>query len=311
MLLFVERRRDLDMDKIETIRAFMAVAQEGSFTAAGRRLGLSTKLTSKYVAKLEDNLSTQLFNRTTRSVALTDVGTAYLERCRPIIEQIDELDALVQERQSSLAGPIRMTAPTGFGSHNLTQALAPFMQAHPAVEIDLKLSDHRVALVEEGFDLAVRVGLLRDSTLIARKLADMPLVVCASPDYLAAHGRPRDPKALSTHTCLIDENPADATAWRFHAGARDFVVKVSGRFRANAPAAIANMAVGGLGIARCPHYVVGPALNDGSLEQLFSEYETDGFGLYALYPPNRHLTTRVRAVIDHLAQHFRQPNSAV
>lgn len=295
------------MDKIETMRACIAVAQEGSFTAAGRRLGLSTKLISKYVARLEDRLSTQLFNRTTRSVALTDVGTAYLERCRPIVEQIDELEALVQERQSSLAGPIRITAPTSFGSQDLTQALAPFMQAHPDVDIDLKLSDHRVALVEEGFDLAVRVGLLRDSTLIARKLADMPLFVCASPAYLKAHGLPDDPMALATHNCLIDENPVNATAWRFRKGSRDFVVKVAGNFYANAPAAVANMAIGGLGIARCPHYVVAPALNDGTLEQLFSDYETDGFGLYALYPPNRHLTTRVRAVIDHLAKFFQLP----
>ncbi|WP_300013522.1 LysR family transcriptional regulator [uncultured Roseobacter sp.] len=293
------------MDTIDTMRSFLAVAQEGSFTAAGKRLGLSTKLVSKYVAQLEGRLSTQLFNRTTRSVALTDVGIAYLERCRPIVEQIDELDDLVQERQSALAGPIRLTAPTGFGSTNLTQALAPFMKAHPDVDIDLRLSDARVALVEEGFDLAVRIGVLRDSTLIARKLADMPLIVCASPAYLAANGHPGDPMALATHSCLIDENPADATAWWFRTGARDFVVKTAGAFHANAPAAIANMAIAGLGIARCPQYAIARSLADGSLEQLFPEYETEIFGLYALYPPNRHLTARVRALIDHLASHFR------
>lgn len=295
------------MDTIDTMRAFMAVAQEGSFTAAGKRLGLSTRLVSKYVAQLEGRLATQLFNRTTRSVALTDVGSAYLERCRPIVEQIDELEDLVQERQSALAGPIRITAPTGFGSTNLTHALAPFMRAHPDVDIDLKLSDSRVALVEEGFDLAVRVGVLRDSTLIARRLADMPLVVCASPAYLTARGRPGDPSALATHDCLIDENPADATAWRFRAGNRDFVVKVAGAFHANAPAAIANMAIAGLGIARCPHYAVARSLEDGVLEQLFPDHDTECYGLYALYPPNRHLTARVRALIDHLARFFRSP----
>ena len=298
------------MDRIETMRAFIAVAQEGSFTAAGRRLGLSTRLISKYVARLEDRLATQLVNRTTRSVALSEVGTAYLERCRPIVEQIDELEALVQDRQSSLAGPIRITAPTGFGSQDLTRALAPFVEAHPNVEIDLRLSDHRVALVEEGFDLAVRIGLLRDSTLIARKLADMPLLVCAAPSYLEAHGRPNDPKALATHNCLIDENPVDATSWRFRKAARDFVVKVAGNFSANSPAAITNMAVAGLGIARCPHYAVASALEDGSLERLFPDFEPEGFVLYALYPPNRHLTARVRAVIDHLARHFQRPRWA-
>lgn len=290
------------MDKIETMRAFTSVAQEGSFTAAARRLGMSTKLVSKYVQQLEERLETQLFNRTTRSVSLTDIGAAYLERCRPIIEQVDDLDSLVKERQTKLAGPIRITAPTVFGSTKLTQALIPFMLAHRSVEIDLKLSDNRVALVEEGFDLAVRVGALRDSTLIAKKLSDMPLVVCASPSYLERHGRPSSPKALATHDCLIDENQSDATVWQFSSGRRDLAVKVGGTLRANSPGAIAQMAVGGLGIARSPFYVVEQALDDGRLEQLLPEFTTDEFGLYALYPPNRHLTRRVRALIDHLAQ---------
>lgn len=292
------------MDQIQTMRAFIAVAQEGSFTAAGRRLGISTKLVSKYVAQLEDRLLTQLFNRTTRSVALTEVGTAYLERCRPIVEQVDELEALVREQQTTLTGPIHITAPTGFGSANLSQALAPFVAAHPRVEIDLKLSDNRVALVEEGFDLAVRIGILRDSTLMARKLSDMPVVIVGSPDYLAAHGRPKDPKALTTHNCLIDDNAADPTAWGFRKNHRDVVVKVGGGFRANAPAAIVNMAISDVGIGRVPHYAAANALKAGTLEQLFPDYEADQYGLYALYPPNRNLTARVRALIDHLADFF-------
>lgn len=292
------------IDKIETMRAFTAVAQEGSFTAAARRLGMSTKLASKYVQRLEAGLETQLFNRTTRSVTLTDVGTAYLQRCRPILEQVDELESLVRERQTSLAGPIRITAPTMFGSTKLTQALIPFMLAHREVEVDLKLSDSRVALVEEGFDVAIRVGALRDSTLIVRKLANMPLIVCAAPAYLDKHGRPDNPKALATHDCLVDENQSDATVWRFHSGHGDVAVKIAGTLRANSPGAIAQMAVGGLGIARSPRYVVEAALKDGRLEQQLSGFMTDEFGLYALYPPNRHLTARVRALIDHLAQHL-------
>lgn len=290
------------MDKIETMRAFAAVAQEGSFTAAARRLGLSTKLVSKYVQQLESRLATQLLNRTTRSVALTEVGTAFLERCRPIINQVDELDALVRERQTSLAGPIRITAPTGFGSTRLADALVPFTLNHPDVEIDLRLTDSRVAIVEEGFDLAVRVGRLRDSALIARKLSDMPLIVCAAPEYLDRHGRPREPEALATHNCLIDENHSGASVWRFSAGRRGVSVKVEGSFAANSPGAIARMAIGGLGIARCPRYVVEAALDDGELERLLPNFTTDEFVLYALYPPNRHLTARVRALIDHLAE---------
>jgi len=289
------------MDKIETMRTFTVVAQEGSFTAAARRLGMSTKLASKYVQQLEARLETQLLNRTTRSVSLTDVGTAYLKRCRPILEQFDELDCLVKERQTSLAGPIRITAPTAFGSTKLAQALIPFTLTHREVTIDLKLSDNRLALVEEGFDLAIRIGALRDSTLIVKKLAAMPLIVNAAPAYLEQHGRPNNPEALSTHDCLVDENQSDATVWRFYSTRGDVAVKVSGTLRANSPGAIAQMAMGGLGIARSPHYVIEDALESGQLEHLLHEFTTDEFGLYALYPPNRHLTTRVRALIDHLA----------
>lgn len=292
------------MDKIETMRAFTAVAQAGSFTAAAKRLGMSTKLASKYVQQLEARLKTRLLARTTRSVSLTAVGTAYLERCRPILEQFDELDSLVNDSQTSLVGPIRITAPTAFGSTKLTQALIPFMSSHKEVSIELKLSDNRIAIVEEGFDVAIRVGALRDSTLIARKLAAMPLIVSAAPTYLNEHGRPINPRALATHDCLVDENQSDATVWRFYSTRGDIAVKINGKLRANSPSAIAQMAVSGLGIARSPLYVIETALKDGRLEQLFPDRATDEFGLYALYPPNRHLTARVRALIDHLVQHF-------
>lgn len=289
------------MDKIETMRAFVAVAREQSFTAAGKRLGLSTKLVSKYVRELEAGLKTQLFNRTTRSVSLTDVGAAYLERCRLILEQIDDLDSLVRERQGALAGPIRLTAPTGFGSTRLTEALIPFLRRHPEVELDMKLTDNRIALVEEGLDLAIRIGTLRDSSLIARKLADMPLVLCAAPDYLRRHGRPRAPEALATHTCLVDSNQMERNVWRLRFGEKEHVVRLNGAVQSNSPGALAQMAVGGLGIARSPLYAVEAALADGRLERILPDYDTDAFGVYALYPPNRHLTRRLRALIDHLA----------
>ncbi|MEL6318638.1 MAG: LysR substrate-binding domain-containing protein [Pseudomonadota bacterium] len=292
------------MDKLAAMRSFLAVATEGSFTAAGRRLGISTKLASKHVQDLEAHLRSQLFNRTTRSVALTDVGQAYLERCRPILEQLDDLDALVREKQERLAGPIRVTAPTSFGGTELPAALADFLSRHPEVEVELKLTDSRVALVEEGVDLAVRIGALRDSTLVVKKLSDMPMVVCAAPDYLTGYGRPRAPQALSTHRCLIDENVADARIWRFQRGREACAVDVRGPVRANAPGAIARLAEGGLGVARLPAYVVAGGLAAGRLEPLLPDWRTLQFGLYALYPPNRHLTTRVRALIDHLDAHF-------
>ncbi len=292
------------MDKIETMRAFVAVAQDQSFTAAGRRLGLSTKLVSKYVQNLEGQLQTQLFNRTTRSVSLTDVGAAYLERCRPILDQMDELDDLVRERQGALAGPIRLTAPTGFGSTRLTEALVPFLKDHPEVELEMKLTDNRVSLVEEGLDLAIRIGALQDSTLIARKLADMPLVLCASPDYLDRHGRPQSPEALATHTCLVSSNQQDFNIWRFRKDGEEQIVRLHGAVTSNSPGALAQMAIGGLGIDLSPLYPVETAIAEGRLERVLPDYETDMFGVYALYPPNRHLTRRLRALIDHLAGAF-------
>ncbi|MEO9526269.1 LysR substrate-binding domain-containing protein [Roseibium sp.] len=292
------------MDRIETMRAFVAVAREHSFTAAGRRLGLSTKLVSKYVQQLEGSLRTQLFNRTTRNVSLTDVGTAYLERCRPILEQIDELDSLVRERQGALAGPVRLTAPTGFGSTRLTEALIPFLRRHPEVELDMKLTDNRVALVEEGIDLAIRIGALRDSTLIARKLADMPLVLCASPDYLERNGRPATPQALATHACLVDNNQRERNVWRFNDASGEHVVRLNGAVQTNSPGALARMAAGGLGIALAPLYAIEDALANDRLEKVLPDFTAATFGLYALYPPNRHLTRRLRALIDHLAGEF-------
>ena len=295
------------MDKIETMRAFVAVAQDQSFTAAGKRLGLSTKLVSKYVQHLESQLKTQLFNRTTRSVSLTDVGTAYLERCRPILDQMDELDDLVRERQGALAGPIRLTAPTGFGSTKLTEALIPFLQTHPNVELDMKLTDSRVSVVEEGLDLAIRIGALRDSALIARKLADMPLVLSASPDYLNRTGRPRSPEALATHTCLVNSNQMEPNIWRFYRSGKEHVVRMQGAVTSNSPAALARMAIGGLGIAMSPFYPVETALREGQLERVLPDHTTDTYGVYALYPPNRHLTRRLRALIDHLAAEIQFP----
>ncbi len=292
------------MDTFEMMRTFAAVARDGSFTQAGQRLGISTKLASKYVAKLEDQLGAQLFNRTTRSVALTELGAAYLERCQAILDQMSELDDLVQARQTHLSGPIQVAAPTGFGATWLSDALIPFLAEHDGVNVELHLSDARVALVEEGFDLAVRIGPLRDSTLIARKLAEMPLITCAAPSYLAANGTPGDPSALATHACIIDTNLSEATTWYFTKDGKNTAVKVAGRFRANAPSAVARLALGGIGIARIPLYQAQSAIADERLIHLFPNFQTELFGVHALYPPNRHLTARVRALIDHLVKTF-------
>lgn len=291
------------MDKLDCMRTFAAVAAQSSFTGGARQLGISTKLASKYVAWLEAQLGAQLLNRTTRKVTLTDTGRAYLERCLPLLDQFDELEDVVQLRQKELAGPVRITAPTGFGSRELVEALQPFQQAHPKVAIELVLSDRHLPILEEGVDLAVRFGALKESTLVARKLCNMRLVVVASPEYLASQGDPAEPEALSTHNCLLQMTSPQPDAWTFGPGGQK-AVTVGGSFRANSPRAVAHMAASGLGIARCPHYTARPFLLDGRLQVLFAEQETDPITLYAVYPPSRHLTARIRALIDHLAGYF-------
>jgi len=292
------------VDTIAGMKTFAAVAAHQSFTEGARQVGISTKLASKYVGQLEERLNAQLFNRTTRSVTLTDTGQSYYARCLPLIEQFDELEGLVQQRQSELAGRIRITAPTGYGSSQLVHLLQPFQAAHPKVSIELHLSDHHVSLVEEGHDLAIRFGVLKDSSLVARKLIDMRIVCCASPDYLANFGDPKEPAALTTHNCLLQATTALTDHWEFKSRRGPYTVPVSGNFRANSPLAVANMAAEGLGVGRIPLYTAQPFLDAGRLKLIFEAEEAKVLGLYAVYPPSRHLTGRIRTIIDHLAAQF-------
>ncbi len=290
------------MDTLATMRAFAAVARQQSFTAGAKELGLTTKVVSNQVRALEERLGVQLLFRTTRRVSLTDTGAAYFKRCLSLLDQFDEVESLVQARQSELAGLIRMTAPTAFGSAELARAIAPFQAQHPQVEIDLQLADHRVNIVEDGFDLALRFGQLDDSTLIARKLLDMRVVVYASPDYLAKYGEPDHPRALVTHNCLRLQTSSDAASWPFRDASGEFNVRVKGSVRANSPRAVAHLAAAGCGIGMTPLYVAEPLLQRGELKLLFEIYEARVFPLHAVYPGTRHLVARVRALIDHLVQ---------
>lgn len=292
------------MDTVDGMRTFIAVARQQSFTGGAQQLGMSTKLASKYVRQLEERLGAQLFNRTTRSVTLTETGRAYFDRCLALLDQFDEMESLVQKSQAELAGPIRLTAPTGFGSRELVKALQPFQQQHPKVNVDMHLSDQVLAVVEEGFDIAIRLGQLQDSSLMARKLMEMRVVVVASPIYLEKHGKPTHPKALGTHNCLLRTSATDYNHWHFQIENKVESFRVSGTFQTNSPRALANMASGGLGIAMCPHYAAIPLLATGQLELLFEDLEASTIGVYAVYPPNRHLTTRIRALIDHLADFY-------
>ena len=293
------------MDTVDGMRTFVAVARQQSFTGGAAQLGISTKLASKYIRQLETRLGAQLLNRTTRSVTLTDTGRAYLNRCVPLLDQFDELEGLVQTRQSELAGIIRITAPTGFGSTKLVEAMHSFQLEHPNVVIDLHLSDQYVDVVEQGFDLAIRFGELKDSSLIARKLMSMRVVTVASPKYLEKYGQPSHPEELSSHNCLLSNLLSDVVFWHFEIEGEKVSLPVSGSFRADAPRAIVQAALGGLGIGVSPLYVVEDYLKSGELVCLFEAQEAAGTNLQAVYPPGRHLTARVRALIDHLVQVFK------
>lgn len=289
------------MDKIDRMRAFALVAKNGSFTVAAQRMGRSARLVSKYVADLENALGVQLLNRTTRSVALTNAGATYLALCEPLLDGFDELEERVKNEQASLRGMIHISAPTGFGTLRLAPSLARFAAQHPNVELDLQFSDRRVSIVEEGVDLAIRIGPMRDSSLKMRQLGRMPLVVCAAPAYLERAGTPDHPRALATHECILDGNMTEPTVWRFDIDGQEVAVQVNGRFRMSAPAGSARIAAAGAAIARCPAYTVADALKSGELVELFAEHRVSPYVVAALFPQNRHLTTRVRTLIDHLA----------
>ena len=292
------------MDVFTNMRTYAAVVATGSFTGAAERLGISKALTSKYVSQLEDHLGVRLLNRTTRRLHLTEVGKAYFQRCRQLLDEIDELETAVRQQQEAPQGHLVVAAPTTFGENHLTRAVADYLTAQPGVSVELVLADRFVNLVEEGFDLAVRIGRLADSSLIARRLAPMRIALCASPDYLDRAGLPGHPLALEGLQCIIDSNIPDPEHWLFQDQAQALRVKVNGRFRVNSTLAVREMLLAGQGIGLCPFYVVEADIRAGRLQVLLQEYEAVEYGIYAVYPHNRYLAAKVRTFVDFLVRWF-------
>ncbi len=291
------------MDRIEAIRAFVAVADAGSFAGAARRLKISPAQMSKLVAKLEDRLGVRLLNRTTRDLSLTDAGRAYLERSRNLIDEFDALDASVREAAGP-TGVLKIAAPTSFGAVGLGPALLEFAATYPQLGLEVSYSDRSVNLVDEGFDVAVRIGNLTDSSLVARKIAAVRVVTCASPDYLARHGTPRAPDDIAGRDNIIDLNRRDPFVLVFGRGAHRTEVRVDGRLRfASAEACIA-AARAGFGIARAPAFVAAADLREGHLRALLCDFEPDPVTVNVVYPTARHLAAKVRVFVDFLARRF-------
>src|SRR5690606_30868664 len=293
------------MDRLASDRMFIAVMETGSFTAAARRFGTTSGQASKVVARLEAELGVRLLNRTTRAVSATEVGQAYYEQLRGLIEEFDALDQSVRDASASPRGRVRLTAPLTFGATELVPALNRFASAFPDISLDVSFSDRVVNLVDEGFDAAVRVGRPTDITLIARRLCQIRVVLVGAESYLDRAGVPAAPADLARHECVIDTNFRDPWHWHFRTGGRVEQVPVRGRLRYSNAEACLGAAEAGLGLAFVPDFVAASSLRAGRVRALLADHADDPLGVFALYPPGRHLAAKVRVLIDHLAEHFR------
>lgn len=291
------------MDRLDEINAFIAVADARSFTQAARRLEVSSAQVSKLVARLENRLGARMLNRTTRDVSLTDTGRAFLERARVILEDFQSLESSVREEDGP-RGLLRISAPVSFGATELTPALLAFAAAYPAVSLDVSSTDRMVNLVEDGFDVAVRIGQLVDSSLVARKLAAVRMVTCAAPDYLARTQTPQTLDDLAGHEAIIDTNVADPATWRFGVSGQPRDVRVQGRLRFSGAEACVAAARAGFGVTRTPAFAAAADLRAGRLTALLCDFEPELIHVHAVYPHARHLAPKVRAFVDFLAKRY-------
>ena len=290
------------MDRLSAIAAFRAVVDHGGYAAASRAVGRSKTALSKAVADLESELGVRLLQRSTRRIALTDPGRQFHGRCVLLLADLEDAESEARNAQTNVRGQIRLVAPQTFGETFLMPVLGEFLTKESEITLDLMLTDRFVDLVEERFDLAVRIADLPDSSLVARRLGDMQLVLCAAPAYLAAHGVPSAPAMLAAHQCIIDTNLSQPRHWLFSRRGRALRVPVSGRVQVNGANAARAMALAGHGVALCPDFVVTQELAAGRLVPLLNDYQTAPRGIYAVYPHRRHLPIRVRALIDFLAR---------
>jgi DNA-binding transcriptional LysR family regulator len=299
----VAEKERIPMDRLDEIRAFVAVAEARSFTQGARKLDVSGAQVSKLVARLENRLGARLLNRTTRDVSLTDTGQAYLERARELLQGFDALETSVRD-QSGPSGTLKISAPVSFGKNQLTPALLDFVSGCSNVSLDVSFTDRMVNLVEEGFDVAVRIGQLSDSSLVARRLAAVRLVTCASPDYLARAGIPATLADLGRHEVVMDTNLRDPSVWRFGPASDPQEVRVHGRLRFNGAEACAAAAVAGFGLTRSPAFAVADDLRAGRLVPILCSLEPELIHVHAVYPHARHLAAKVRAFVDFLVQRY-------
>ncbi len=294
------------MDRLAAMEAFVRVAEARSFSQAAVRLNSSKSVVSRQISALEAELGARLFHRTTRSLTLTEIGEGYFQRCVRILSEIDEANQSVSQLQAAPRGTLRVNAPMSFGFLHLAPAIPDFLARYPEVDVDMTMNDRYVDLIEEGFDLAVRIGKLDDSSLVARRLAPMRMVICASPAYLAQRGYPQTPDDLRHHECLLYNSgrlPRDE--WRFiRADGSQWVMPITGRLCTNNGDALRAAALRNLGLVSLPTFIVGGDLQSGTLVSVLADWVDQGSALHAVYPHSRHLSPKVRAFVDFMAERF-------
>jgi len=295
------------MDRLSAIQVFAQVVESGSFAKAAERLGLSTSATSRHVAELEAHLQTRLLNRTTRRVSLTESGRAFHERAVQLLADLEEAEQEAARAAVVPRGTIRLTTSVNFGVRHLAPAIADFLAQHAEVRFDVSLSDRVVDLVEEGFDLGVRIGTAGSENLVARKLGETRLVPCAAPAYLAAHGAPEVPEDLARHNCFTYEYVTPRDLWRFRdPSGRERAVRISGTLHSNNGDLLAEAAARGAGIVFEPAFIVGPDVRAGRLVPLLQEFLPPPVPIYAVYPSRKHLSAKVRRFVEFLIARFAQ-----
>tara|TARA_B100000749_G_scaffold280602_1_gene277524 strand:+ start:24146 stop:25048 length:903 start_codon:yes stop_codon:yes gene_type:complete len=278
----------------EGVNEFVAVAETENFTRAAKRLGISTAQVSRQISALEARLSTRLFYRTTRRVSATEAGEIYYQHCRQVLEALEEAERSITNMQLVPRGRLKLTAPVTYGEKSIAPLLNDFLMRYPELEVEVNLTNQTLDLVAEGYDLAVRLGKLEDSTLMARRLASRTLFVCASPAYLSARGTPHSLSELAHHNCLL----GNLDYWRFQEAGQPRNVRVSGNIRCDSGRALLDAALKGIGIVQLPDYYVKRALDSGALVPLLTHYQEDDDGIWAVYPHNRHLSPKVRMLLD-------------
>lgn len=294
-------------DRFEEMRVFAAVVEAGGFTAAAARLGMSKAAVSRHVAELEERLGVRLLHRTTRRLSTTAEGELFHARCRELLDRLEEAEAELGSGCTTAQGVARANVPLSFGLMHLAPLWPQLLERHPGLELDVSLSDRVVDLVDEGYDLAVRIGQLPASSLVSRRLASTRLVACAAPAYLATHGAPARPAELARHAVIGYSLFASGDTWSFSGPTGEETVKVQPRMRTNNGDTCRAAALAGQGIILQPSFMVGADLAEGRLVELMPGWRSIALGIYAVYPSRKFLAPKVRVIIDFLVEAFADP----